>query len=502
MTGEAILIVEDEAIVALDLKLQLHEHGYDVMGIASSGEQALALARDRRPDLVLMDVRLQGEMDGIATARALAGDGDEGGVPVIFLTAHSDPETVQRAAGVAPYGYLTKPYQSKELRAGIEVALAKARQERPLRASEQRFRRAFDGAPLGMALVSFGGEFLQFNDALCRLLGGDAAALRAAGDTALTLQADRAHEQQRLHELQQAGHGVVQFEKRYRVPGGGEPVWTLVSASLLHESGRPTCYLYQVNDLTAQKQAAERLAALTGERVQREASEMANTEKNRFLARIGDEMRTPLNAVIGFAQLLENPPGADPVVTESYARHIRAAGEHLLVLVNDVLDLQHAAQAGLKPPCGPLRLADVVRQAVVFLQGQAGAHGVVLIHEVPATLSVLADATRLRQVLLNLGSNGIKYNRQGGRVVFTAAPGAPGRTLLQVRDDGIGMTPEQLARLHPLPAHPGAARTAVPGAGLGLTVARSLVAEMGGTMQLESRPRGGTTVTLDFASAP
>lgn len=136
MDRAAILIVEDEAIVALDLKLSLEELGYEVTGVASSGEQALRAFDERPPQLVLMDVRLQGAMDGIATAQEIR---RRQPVPLIFLTSHSDDDTVQRAARTAPYGYLTKPYQIRELRAGIEVALTKSRMERQLREADRWF---------------------------------------------------------------------------------------------------------------------------------------------------------------------------------------------------------------------------------------------------------------------------------------------------------------------------------------------------------------------------
>ena len=136
MSAATILIVEDEAIVALDLRLQLQELGYQVVGVAASGEQALALAERHAPQLVLMDVRLQGPMDGIAAAEALQ---QRHRVPLIYLTSHSDADTVQRAARTGAYGYLTKPYQIKELRAGIEVALTKARMERQLREADGWF---------------------------------------------------------------------------------------------------------------------------------------------------------------------------------------------------------------------------------------------------------------------------------------------------------------------------------------------------------------------------
>lgn len=633
MDRPGILIVEDEAIVALDLKQGLQELGYEVTGIAASGEQALRSFDERPPQLVLMDVRLQGTMDGIAAAEAIR---QRGAVPLIFLTSHSDDDTVQRAARTAPYGYLTKPYQIRELRAGIEVALTKARMERQLReadrwfahtlqcvsdgvvvtdlaakvrfmnpaaealtgwsledavgrdvgevvrlcpggaesadaadsarrvsevlrkgrlapvayarplmhrsgdlriidetagpvdddagrrlgavlvlrdatrrvaqeaqlrASEARFRNAFDFAPLGMALVSFAGDFIQVNDAMCQLLGRSREEVQARTHVDLTHPDDRDHEVLRLHELSVTAAGVVQFEKRYLRAADAAPVWALVSVSRLHDGGQASCHLYQVHDLTEQKLAAEHLATLAEERLRREASELASAAKSEFLSRVSHEMRTPLNAVMGFAQLLELQQGQSASANVGkYARQIHTAGKHLLDLVTDLLDLNRAAQGTLHLDALPVRVSKAIDETLDLLRGQAEIHGISLHAQLPSSLWVLADARRLRQVLLNIGSNAIKYNRQGGSVVWEASE-AQGRVTLRIEDHGIGMTPEQLERLFQPFDRLGAERSKIPGTGLGLVISRSLVTEMGGTLTVESVSRAGTAVIIALPRA-
>jgi AmiR/NasT family two-component response regulator len=118
----SILIVEDEAIVAQDLRQTLLEQGFDAFAVASSAEEALARAADKRPDVVLMDIRINGGTDGIATARALR---ERFGTPVIYLTAHADAGTLERAKSTEPSGYLLKPVKSSELKISIELALHK-----------------------------------------------------------------------------------------------------------------------------------------------------------------------------------------------------------------------------------------------------------------------------------------------------------------------------------------------------------------------------------------
>lgn len=129
-----ILVVEDESIVAMELTARLEDLGFRVCGVADNGMDAIALAREHRPALALMDIVLRGEMDGIETSRHLA----EGlGVPVIYLTAFNDRATVQRAVTTTPYGYLTKPFQEAELRAAVEVALHKSAADRRITRSER-----------------------------------------------------------------------------------------------------------------------------------------------------------------------------------------------------------------------------------------------------------------------------------------------------------------------------------------------------------------------------
>ena len=130
MTKATILIVEDEAIVAADLASKVRQLGYDVAGQTSTGEEAVELARRLRPSLVLMDIRLAGAMDGVAAAEVIH---RESHLPVLFLTAHSDAGTVERARQAEAFGYILKPFDERDLRIQIEMALYKHVAEEKLR---------------------------------------------------------------------------------------------------------------------------------------------------------------------------------------------------------------------------------------------------------------------------------------------------------------------------------------------------------------------------------
>lgn len=136
MQASKILIVEDEGIIAMDIRRQLEGFGYQVVATAFSGGQAITLANQHKPDLVMMDIVLKGEMDGISAAQAIV---ESLRIPVIFLTAYSDSATLARAKATGAYGYLVKPFRPDELHASIEVALYKHQLERKLKESEQWF---------------------------------------------------------------------------------------------------------------------------------------------------------------------------------------------------------------------------------------------------------------------------------------------------------------------------------------------------------------------------
>ncbi len=132
-----ILIVEDESLVAKDLTLRLEGLGYDVVGIAHSGEDALIIIEEKMPELILMDIMLRGDIDGIETAALVSERFD---IPVIYLTAYSDDETIERAKITGPFGYILKPFEERELRTNIEIALYKHRTDKELKAARTEIR--------------------------------------------------------------------------------------------------------------------------------------------------------------------------------------------------------------------------------------------------------------------------------------------------------------------------------------------------------------------------
>jgi len=163
-----LLVVEDESIVALDIKHRAELLGYEVVGIASSGEEALELTREKKPDLVLMDIVLKGEVDGIEAAEIIKREYD---IPVVYLTAHADKETLKRAKLTEPFGYLIKPFDDREFQSVIEVATYKHLMDSKLRISEKRYRKLVESSPDLIMLLDRTGRIVLLNNAFERVTG-------------------------------------------------------------------------------------------------------------------------------------------------------------------------------------------------------------------------------------------------------------------------------------------------------------------------------------------
>lgn len=248
-----------------------------------------------------------------------------------------------------------------------------------------------------------------------------------------------------------------------------------------------------------QRSALTQLAGIVSTAlVDRRARIGATAAQSDFLSRASHELRTPLNAVMGFAQLVEIMPDKDPVKVTGYAQQIRLAGEHMLTLVNDLLDLSRAADGNLSLELQALPLRTAADEAAKLLRGMADARQLSIQVDIADDAMVIAERARLHQVLLNLGSNAVKYNRVGGSVRFHLEPSAPDRVALTVEDTGIGMTPAQIDRLFQPFDRLGLDRTAIQGVGLGMIITRSLVEEMGGSIQVQSTPQVGTRVCVQF----
>lgn len=238
-------------------------------------------------------------------------------------------------------------------------------------------------------------------------------------------------------------------------------------------------------------------AALQERELAKLAAERANQAKSEFLSRMSHELRTPLNAVLGFAQLLE----LDALSPEQqqHVQHILKGGRHLLTLINEVLEIARIEAGRMTLSLEPVPVSVIVGEAVDLVRPQAAARNIQLMTPAvrEATVYVRAEQQRLKQVLLNLLSNGVKYNREGGTLTVSGQVVPEGRYRMTVTDTGGGIPPALLSRLF-TPFDRLEADSSTEGTGLGLVLSRSLITVMGGTISVNSVVGQGTSVSVDL----
>ncbi len=234
----------------------------------------------------------------------------------------------------------------------------------------------------------------------------------------------------------------------------------------------------------------------------RHRAEQASAAKSDLLTKISHEVRTPLNAIIGFAEVMmsERLGPIGHARYREYAKDILASGEHLLSLINDLLDLSKIEAGKLELAFASVSLNDITQQCVTIMQSQAGRERVIVRTSLtPALPPVIADARSLRQILLNLLSNAIKFTGAGGQVIVSTARDDQGEPVVRVRDTGAGMNEDELAvALEPFRQLPATEETATKGTGLGLPLTKALAEANRAHFRIKSTPGEGTLVEVAF----
>lgn len=294
------------------------------------------------------------------------------------------------------------------------------------------------------------------------------------------------------YEVAPDERGVRTFEARLVPAGNGQ--WLYLSRDISERKRAERALAQSKEEL--ERQVALRTAQLS---IARDTAERANRAKSEFLSRMSHELRTPMNAVLGFAQLL----GFDSSLSQQHRQaldHILRAGKHLLHLINDVLDLAQVESGRLTLSPEPLSVEEIVNEVIALMKPQAQSQRVSLESTPMAGMVVRGDRLRVKQILLNLASNAVKYNRPDGWVRFHARRADDGKTRIVVEDSGQGIAQADQLKLFEPFSRLGAEQSAIEGTGIGLSISKRLVELMGGRIGVESAQGLGSRFWIELAS--
>ena len=439
-----VLCVDDHPIVRQGIATLLSvEPDMALVAEAANGREAIQQFRAHRPDVTLMDLQMPG-MSGLDAIAAIRAEFPE--ARIIVLTTYAGDAQAQRALQAGARGYLLKNALHKELLEAIR-AVHSGRKALP---SEESFELA--GQVTDESLTPREISVLRF---IAQGSGYPEIAKALAMD-------------------EEAVEGLVR--------------------SILSK--------LEAHDRTLAGAAETERGLVEAERAARHAAEAANRAKSQFLADMSHELRTPLNAVLGYAQLLTMDGGLSARQARGLDT-IHKSGQHLLELINDILDLARieAGRTELNPEAVNLR--ELLQTVVNLMRVKADEKRLAFVFEAGAGLpgAVMADERRLRQVLLNLLGNAIKFTDQGTVTLRADAQGkGPGQVLLrlEVEDTGVGMRPEEMQRIFEPFEQVGDAQRRAGGTGLGLAITRALVNDMGGQVHVSSEPGRGSRFSVEL----
>jgi PAS domain S-box-containing protein len=498
-----VLLADDNADMREYVTRLLTARGWEVEGVPD-GRAALDAARARRPDLVLSDVMMP-RLDGFGLLRELRADEALRDLPVILLSARAGEEARVEGAQAGADDYLVKPFAAQELvaRVGAHLSLARLRRETEttLRESEARFRNMADHAPVMLWVTEADGSCSFLNREWYAFTGQSPEQGLGFGWLGAVHPDDRARAEAEFMDAN-ARHASFRVAFRLRRADGEYRRALDAAAPRFGADGEFLGYIGSVVDVEERERLldAERAARQEAEAARAEA-EAANRAKSEFLAVMSHELRTPLNAIGGYAELLEM--GVRGPVNEAQREdltRIQKSQQHLLGLINDVLNYARVETGTVRYSMADVPVDETIATAEALVAPQVRAKGLSLdFGGCDRTLTVRADAEKLRQILLNLLTNAVKFTAPGGRIAIGCDVAAD-RVRIAVADTGIGVSPDKLASIFEpfVQVNPRLTRTQ-DGVGLGLAISRDLARGMGGDLTVESEEGVGSTFTLTLA---
>jgi len=493
MVETKIMVVEDEVIVARTIANQLTQLGYTVVDMAASGPAAIAKATDQQPDLILMDIFLKGSMDGVKAASEIRSQLD---VPIIFLTAYADDDTLQRAKATLPMGYIVKPFNESELRVAIELALFKHRMEQELRANRAYLSTLLNSMHDGVIATDAQGQVTFMNPAAETLTGWRETEAFGQPITEVFQLVNEITGEAIANPVQHVlAHNDVRYLEDFTAlvgrNGDRTPIGDTASPLRL-PTGDNNGSVVVFWDLSDRRQNEQLTQALQKE-------QELNQLKTQFVATASHEFRNPLAIIRTAVELVDAQlTTLAPDRIRSYLHRIKSAAQLMNQLMEDVLVLGRIEANRL--PFHPAELDLVVFCQELIQEGFGNCYPqhTIRFSVQGAIAPAMMDENLLRYILSNLLSNAIKYSPEGGEIQLNLAfVPESALVVMQVVDCGIGIPATDQPYLFDSFYRASNVRQ-IQGSGLGLAIVKRCVDLHQGQITVASQPKCGTTVTLSL----
>lgn len=491
MAQARILVVEDEVIVARTIASQLSQLGYIVTGTASSGKVAIAKASETQPELVLMDIILKGEMDGITTASHIREQLD---VPVIFLTAYGDEHTLERAKITQPFGYIVKPFTTKDLRIAIEIGLLKHQLERDLRENRDQLATLLNSMSDAVIATNEQGRVTFMNPAAEALTGWqqkDALGNEVAEIFHIVDEITENTLENPVTKVLREQQVVYLGEFTSLITKDGKKVPIGDSASPLKR--RPD----QINGVVVVfRDLSERRHTKLLEQALEKEQEL-NRLKSLFISTVSHEFRNPLTIIQTAVELIEMQ-GANLTDAKRgiYLKRIQGAVQSLEKLMEEVLFMGRAEAEKLVYNPAPLNLEQFCRELIEdFSIVESSVCEIIFSCHSDRTDAVM-DEGLLHYMFNNLLSNAVKYSPRGGNIQFDLLCDPIEKVaIFYIQDQGMGIPEPDQARLFES-FYRASNVQSIKGTGLGLVIVKRCVDAHRGKISVTSQVGVGTTFTV------
>jgi len=496
-----IYIVEDEKIVALDIRNHLRTIGHEVIGISSSGEDCLEKLDTLKPDLVLMDINLAGSLSGIETAKKI---NEKMNIPIIFLTAYTDDQTLMEVKRTGYYGYVTKPFKEVDLKTEIEFTidrfnkLIKLKEDHDisrttLKETEEFFKQVVDNVSDIIYRIDLKGYFTYVNPSAIKQTGYGKEELMKMKYTSL-IHTD--YKQKAYFFFKNIFQNKVEnsYFEFPLITKQGEEIWIGQKIHLLKSNNSIIGFQVIARDITQEKKFKEQLI------IAKKNAENTAEIKSQFLANMSHEIRTPLNGIIGVINLFDKMELTDKQRT--YINAIKTSSDQLMGIINDVLDLSKIEAGKMDMVETEFDLYEMIQSVISIFEIKSNNKGVDLTYEIDSNVprNIIGDSIRLNQIMYNLLGNAVKFTENGAvnlKISLEKNEKDDCEIRFVVADSGIGMADGVTDKIFDsFTQAEGVNSRKFGGTGLGLAIVKKLVELQGGTIEVQSKVNQGSSFTI------